>query len=127
MNRLVTTLATGAVIGAVLTASPAMAEAKKGPKLGAWTCDNAGVPFATLDLFKGNKYAANGEAEKGKYVYKAGQKKLKFKSGTWEGVLWGEYDRDAKAITLYSVETSAAEAVCTQAVVEPELEPETEG
>lgn len=112
MRRLLLPLA-AAVMLAGSVAAPAGAEAAKGPQRGLWTCENGGtVPFATFELFKGNKYAANGDTEKGKYVYKAGQKKLKFKSGIWEGVFYGEYQD--KVVTLYSVESTGPEAVCTR-------------
>lgn len=122
MRRALTALALGAALASA-AAAPADAApdtapdtapgAKKAPKPGAWTCENGGtVPFATLELFKGNKYAANGDTEKGKYVYKAGQSRLKFKSGVWEGLYYGEYAKDTLVITLFSVESTDPEAIC---------------
>lgn len=114
MRRALTALALVAALASI-AAAPADAApgAKKAPKPGSWTCENGGtVPFATLQLFKGNKYAANGDTEKGKYVYKAGQKRLKFKSGVWEGLYYGEYAKDTSMITLFSVESTDPEAIC---------------
>lgn len=116
MRRFLTVLATAAVVGAMAVSSPASAAAAKGPKLGSWTCagEASEVPFATFELFKGNKYAANGDTEKAKYVYKAGKQKLKFKSGVWEDLFYGVYDKDAKTVTLHNFSDDTTASTCSR-------------
>ncbi len=119
MRRLLTVLTAAAAVGAVAVSSPATAAAAKGPKLGSWTCsDTAAAPVAALELFKGNKYAVDG-GDKAKYVYKAGQHKLKFKSGDYEGVYYGTFDTETKAIALHTMTDDTVWASCIRdAVVE---------
>jgi hypothetical protein len=118
-------IVTAAVIGAVATAAPATAVPKHAPQLGDWWCaDTAAAPVATLELFKGNKYAVDG-GDKAKYVYKVGQKKLKFKTGDLAGDHYGSYDKQTKTLTLHATADDAAWATCTQEepVTEPTPEP----
>lgn len=115
MRRLITVLAVTVALGAT-AAAPAQAASAKRPQLGDWTCaspDGGAVPFATLDLFKGNKYAANGDTEKAKYVYKTGQHKLKFKTGIWADTFYGTYDKDAATITLVNLSDDTVASTCT--------------
>lgn len=120
MRRFLPAVAAAVVIvGSTL--APAGAAAAKGPKLGAWTCaDAAAAPVAALELFKGNKYAVDG-GDKAKYVYKAGQDKVKFKSGVYEDVYYGVYDREAKTITLHSTADDTAWATCSRDAEVPEV------
>lgn len=113
MRRTLTALAATAVLGAVVTAVPASAESTKGPKVGTWTCtDAAAAPLASLELFKGNKYALDG-GDKAKYVYKVGQQKMKFKTGDF-AVYYGLFDTETKTLALHSVADDAAAGSCTR-------------
>ena len=113
MRRLVPALALALCLGATV-AAPAEA-APKGPKRGAWTCENGGTePFATFDLHKGGSYTVDGEDEGGDYVYKPKKKVLRFTSGPWHGVYFGEWVKKSKSLTLMSVESTGPEAVCTR-------------
>ena len=120
MRRLISALVIATALGSAV-AAPAEAAPVKKPKLGLYTCAAPGtdgsVPMATLELYKGNKYAANGDTEKGKYVYKAGQKTLKFKSGIWKDYFKGTYDKDAQTITLVNLADDSTAGVCTQPAV----------
>lgn len=118
MRRIITAVAVAAALAAT-TAAPAEA-AGKAPKLnGSWTCaSSAGgdLPLATVDFSKGNKYAANGDTEKGKYVYKVGQQKIKFKTGVWADYFYGAYDKETKTFTLVNVADDTAAGVCSRVV-----------
>ena len=122
-------IVTVAVIGAVATATPAIAVPKHAPQLGGWWCaaaeaaPDSTASVTTLELFKGNKYAVDG-GDKAKYVYKVGQKKMKFKTGDLSGDYYGAYDKETKTLTLHAAADDAAWATCTQEepVVEPPVE-----
>ena len=112
MRHALTVLATSAVLGSLVVASPASAAAAKGPQVGSWTC--AATPDAVaLDLFKGNKYAVDG-GDRAKYVYKAGKDKVKFKSGVYEGVYYGVFDKPTKTITLHAMADGSVWASCVR-------------
>ena len=114
MRRIVTTLAVAAAVAAT-TAAPAEAAAAK-PAKGDYTCvaDGGTMPMATMTLFKGSKYAATGDTEKAKYVYKTGKKKLVFKSGVWKDVFYGMYDKETRTVALHQVSDDAVAGVCAQ-------------
>lgn len=123
MRRVLTVLATSAVLGSLVVASPASAAAAKGPKVGAWTCsDTTPTAVAALELFKGNKYAVDG-GDRAKYVYKAGKDKVKFKSGVYEGVYYGVFDKSAKTITLHAMADDSVWASCVRDEPAPEPAP----
>lgn len=123
MRGTLTVLATAAVIGAMAVSSPASAAAAKGPKLGSWTCsDAAAAPVAALELSKGNRYAVDG-GDKAKYVYKAGKQRLKFKSGAYEDVYYGMFDKETKTIALHTMADDSVWASCTRAEVVEEPAP----
>ena len=108
-------LAAGLLAGSV--AAPALAEAKKGPRLGDWTCVT-GEAASTLTLLKGNRYVVDG-GDRAKYVFKTGQNTLKFKSGDYADVLRGSYDRETKTLTLVSVADGSVLGSCVRAADAP--------
>ena len=134
MHRSLVTTASVVFASGLLAASiaaPALAEAKKGPHLGDWTCV-AGEATSTLTLTKGNRYAVDG-GDAAKYVFKAGQNKLKFKTGDYSDLYRGSWDRATKTLSLVSLADDSTIGSCTR--VEdttpapepaPEPEPETE-
>ena len=75
------------------------------------TATEAPVSF---ELFKGNKYAADGATEKAKYVYKVGQQKLKFKTGALSGSFYGTYDKETRSLTLHAMVDDSVWASCTR-------------
>ena len=97
---------------AASVAAPASAEAKKGPRLGDWTCV-AGEATSTLTLTKGNRYAVDG-GDRAKYVFKTGQNKMKFKSGDYAGAYQGSYDRATKTLSLVSLADGSTAGTCTR-------------
>lgn len=118
MRRIATAVATAAILGVVGTAVPASAsssaKAAPGLKAGTWTCtDTAAAPLAALETFKGNKYAVDG-GDKGKYVYKVGQKLLKFKTGAFADLYNGTYDKETKTITLHNLADGTDAGTCTR-------------
>ena len=120
MRRLLTVLATAAVVGGLAVSSPAAA-AGKAPKLnGDWTCSDATpAPVASLEFFKGNKYAVDG-GDKAKYVYKVGLHRVKFKSGAYEDVYYGTFDKETKTISLTAIADDTLWATCARdEVTEP--------
>jgi len=114
---------------AASAAAPALAEAKKGPKLGAWSCA-AGEATSTLSLSKGNRYVVDG-GDPAKYVFKTGQNKLKFKTGDYAELYQGSYDRETKTLSLGSLADGSTVGTCTRVEDAPVPasvpEPETEG
>lgn len=123
MRRALTVLATSAVLGSLAFSVPASAAAAKGPKLGTWTCSDATpTAVAALELFKGNKYAVDG-GDKAKYVYKAGRDKVKFKSGAYEGVYYGLFDKETKTLALHAVADDTVWASCVRDEPAPEPAP----
>ena len=114
LRRTGTAAAGAALLGLVVAAGPADAAAKKGPKLGDWTCAvTSTATTATLTLTKGNKYTVDG-GDKGKYVYKTGQKKLKFKSGGWADTYYATYDPSTATLTLHTVADDTEDGGCLQ-------------
>ena len=107
--------------------APALAEAKKGPHLGDWTCV-AGETTSTLTLTKGNRYAVDG-GDRAKYVFKAGQDKMKFKTGDYAGLYQGTYDRATKTLSLVNLADGSTTGTCTRVedapVPAPAPEPES--
>lgn len=125
MRRALTVLATSAVLGSLAVSAPASAAAAKGPGLGTWTCSDAAAAttaVAALELVKGNKYAVDG-GDKAKYVYKAGQDKVKFKSGAYEGVYYGLFDKETKILALHAVADDDVWASCVRDEPAPEPAP----
>ncbi len=119
MRRSLPALAVAAVIVGSAVA-PAEAASAKRPELGAWTCSDATpAVVAALELHKGTKYSVDG-GDKAKYVYKTGQHKLKFKSGAFEDVYYGVYDKDARTITLHAKADDTTWATCIHDEVAPE-------
>lgn len=113
LRRTGTVVAGAAMLGLVVAAGPADAAARKGPKLGDWTCtivSSAATP--TLTLHKGNKYAVDG-ADKGKYVYKAGHKKLHFKTGGFSAY-YATFDPSTSSLTLYTKADDTTDGGCVQ-------------
>lgn len=101
------------MLGLVVASGPADAAARKGPKLGDWTCtiiSSGSVP--TLTLHKGNKYAVDG-ADKGKYVYKAGHKKLHFKTGGFSAY-YATFDPSTSSLTLFTKADDTHDGGCVQ-------------
>lgn len=116
MRRIATAVAAAAILGVVGTAVPASASSESVPglKAGTWTCvDTAAAPLAALETFKGNKYAVDG-GDKGKYVYKVGQKLLKFKTGAFADLYNGSYDKETKTITLHNLADGTDAGTCTR-------------
>jgi len=114
---------------AASAAAPALAEAKKGPRLGDWSCA-AGETTSTLSLTKGNRYAVDG-GDPAKYVFKTGQDKLKFKTGDYAELYQGSYDRETKTLSLVSLADGSTAGTCARVedapVPTPEPEPAPEG
>ena len=132
MHRSLVTTASVVFASGLLAASiaaPAMAEAKKGPRLGAWTCA-AGEATSTLSLTKGNRYAVDGGAP-AKYVFKTGHNTLTFKTGDYADVVQGSWDRETRTLSLVSLADGSTVGTCTRVeaapVPIPEPEPAPEG
>ena len=126
MNRSLLTTGTAALAAGLLAASvaaPALAEAKKGPHLGDWTCVAGDLTTSTLTLTKGNRYAVDG-GDRAKYVFKTGQNTLKFKTGDLAGVYQGSWDRATATLSLVSLADGTTAGSCTRAVDAPAPAPE---
>ena len=125
MHRSLVTTASVVFASGLLAASvaaPALAEAKKGPHRGDWTCV-AGDATSTLTLAKGNRYAVDGGAA-AKYVFKTGQDNLKFKTGDYAGLYRGSWDRATKTLSLVSLADDSTVGTCTRVEDTPVPAPE---
>lgn len=125
MHRSLVTTASVVFASGLLAASiaaPALAEAKKGPHLGDWTCV-AGEATSTLTLTKGNRYAVDG-GDTAKYVFKTGQDNLKFKTGDYAGLYRGSWDRATKTLSLVSLVDDSTVGTCTRVEDAPVPAPE---